>query len=302
MFQAPIQVRGHVHVEFKAGRLDWDGRMVTADKRKGKVVLVTSEDDQLMHFQWHDREKNEVALDLIVINDAYFEQIDKCKDGRVYLLRFTSSDKKHFFWMQEPKDDNDADLIKRFNENVGAKIIDSGATAPASGGAAANAGAVAAAAAGMPQEELRAILQQFLETQGAQERIPPIPLSAVLTTDILQGLLTDEAACAEMMGLLPETHRTPEGLRTALGSPQLQQNLGGLTQAVHSDQLPVLLGALNLNVGSLAAAAPGSDALEVLCRIMETQFGEGSSDNNEGGAAPAENNASEDPNILDGVP
>merc|ERR1712008_244851 len=150
------------------------------------------------------------------------------------------------------------------------------------------------AAAGMPQGELRAILQQFLETQGgAQERTPPIPLSAVLTTDVLQGLLTDEAACAEMMGHLPETHRTPEGLRTALGSPQLQQNLSGLTQAVHSDQLPVLLGALNLNVGSLSTAAPGSDALEVLCRIMEGQFGEGSSDNNEGGSAPAADNTGE---------
>jgi len=48
--------------------------MVTADKRKGKVVLFTSEDDSLTHFQWHDREKNEVVIDLIVINDAYLER------------------------------------------------------------------------------------------------------------------------------------------------------------------------------------------------------------------------------------
>ncbi|CAK0800841.1 unnamed protein product [Prorocentrum cordatum] len=54
-----------------------------------------------MHFQWFDREKNETSVDLIVINDAYFEKIEKCKDGRVYILRFTSSDKKLFFWMQD---------------------------------------------------------------------------------------------------------------------------------------------------------------------------------------------------------
>mmetsp|Transcript_82778 Transcript_82778/g.208399 ORF Transcript_82778/g.208399 Transcript_82778/m.208399 type:complete len:133 (+) Transcript_82778:57-455(+) len=122
MFQQPSRPAGQVHVEFKAGRMDWDGKKVTADKRKGKVVLFTSEEEQLTHFQWHDREKNEIALDLIVINDAYFEKIEKVKDGRVYLLRFTSSDKKLFFWMQETKTEGDEDFIKKFNETIDAKI------------------------------------------------------------------------------------------------------------------------------------------------------------------------------------
>eukprot|EP00438_Fugacium_kawagutii_P024593 Skav200061 [mRNA] locus=scaffold838:56535:58863:+ [translate_table: standard] len=59
MFQVPTRPAGHVHVEFKAGRMDWDGRMVTPDKRKGKILLYTSEEDQLTHFQWMDRDKNE---------------------------------------------------------------------------------------------------------------------------------------------------------------------------------------------------------------------------------------------------
>merc|ERR1719226_396104 len=109
--------------------------MVTPDKRKGKVVLVSVEEEQgLIHFQWHDREKNEVSIDRIVINDAYFEKIEKCTTGRVYLLRFTSSDEKLFFWMQEPKEDGDAELIKKFNEAVGATIPEKSAkTAPATG-------------------------------------------------------------------------------------------------------------------------------------------------------------------------
>merc|ERR1719247_4085894 len=65
-----------------------------------------------MHFQWMEREKNETAIDLIVINDAYLEKIEKCKTGRVYLLRFTSSEKKLFFWMQEPKSDKDDEKCK----------------------------------------------------------------------------------------------------------------------------------------------------------------------------------------------
>merc|ERR1719456_1967966 len=77
-----------------------------------------------MHFQWMDREKNETAVDLIVVNDAYLEKIEKCKTGRVYLLRFTSSEKKLFFWMQEPKTDKDDEFFKSFNEATGAVIPD----------------------------------------------------------------------------------------------------------------------------------------------------------------------------------
>merc|ERR1719487_2253667 len=84
-----------------------------------------------MHFQWMDREKNETAVDLIVINDAYLEKIEKCTTGRVYLLRFTSSEKKLFFWMQEPKTEKDAEFIKKFNEAIGAKIPEKGAAKPA---------------------------------------------------------------------------------------------------------------------------------------------------------------------------
>merc|ERR1719353_1192958 len=84
-----------------------------------------------MHFQWMEREKNETAIDLIVINDAYLEKIEKCKDGRVYLLRFTSSEKKLFFWMQEPKAEKDAELVKTFNEAIGAEIPEKGAPKPA---------------------------------------------------------------------------------------------------------------------------------------------------------------------------
>eukprot|EP00439_Symbiodinium_sp_Y106_P079925 s1037_g18.t1 len=124
MFQVPTRPAGHIHVEFRAGRMDWDGRMVTADKRKGKILLYTSEEDQLTHFQWMDRNKNEVVTDLIVINDAYMEKVQKCTSGRAYILRFTSSDKKMFFWMQEPSEEKDEDNIKKFNEAIGATIPD----------------------------------------------------------------------------------------------------------------------------------------------------------------------------------
>jgi len=278
MFQQPAaRPTGHVHADFRAGRMDWDGRMVTPDKRKGKIVLYTSEEDQLTHFQWWDRDKNEAATDLIVINDAYLEKIEKVTSGRCYILRFTSSDKKMFFWMQEPKDDKDAENVKKFNEAIGATVPEKKAasTTPA---APAAAGSTPAAS---PQIDpaLRDMLTQFLAQQGGQatERTPPVPLTAVLTTDVLQTLNSDEAAVAEMKDLLPDSHKSPEGVREVLASPQLQQSMTALTQAIHSDQLPVLLASLGLSPSVITSAAPGSDALEVLCKAMEEKFKEGSS-------------------------
>lgn len=277
MFQQPTRPNGLVHVEFKAGKMDWDGKKVTADKKKGKVLLFTSEEEQLTRLQWIDRESNDVGIDLIVINDAYFQKIEKVKDGRVYILRFTSSDKKLFFWMQEPKTEGDEELIKKFNESIGAPIPEkkSGGAAAAPAAGAAAAGAAAAGAPGSAVDpQLSAILQQFLESQGGQQgsRTPPIPMTTVLTTEVLGSLGPDEAAVNEMMPLLPEGHRTPEGVREALSSPQLQQSLRALTQAVHSDQLPVLFASLGLDPSAVAAAAPGTDALELLCKAMEDKY------------------------------
>jgi len=289
LFQPPSRPQGQIHAEFKAGRCDWDGKLITPDKRKGKIVLFTSEDEQLTHFQWHDREKSEVVTDLIVINDAYFQKIEKCKTGRVYILRFTSSDKKLFFWMQEPKEEGDKENIEKFNTAIGAKIPEKGAGGGSSAAPAAGAAAAApAAAAGQPplDPQIQAALQQFLQSQGANAapQTPPLPMTAVLTPEVLTGLMDDEAAVAEMMPLAPEGHRTPEALRNALGSPQLQQSLRALTQAVHSDQLVVLFSSLGLDPSAVTSAAPGSDALEVLCRAMEKSLGGGSGGGSGGSA------------------
>jgi len=285
MFQQPIRPAGDVHVEFRAGLCEYDGRIVTADKRKGKMVLVTSSEDQLLHVQWYDREKNEQPkLDQIVIADAYLEKIDACKTGRVYLLRSTSHDLKRFFWMQEPKAEGDAELIKKFNEKIGCPIPEksgSGATSGSRGAALPSSAELAAAMTGQGGQQpvdpqLAAALRQFLQ---AQQRTPPVPLTSVLTTEVLLSLMDDEAAVSELVDLLPEGQRTAEDLRESLSSAQLQQSLAGLTQAVHSDQLPILFASLGLDPGSVT---PGSDGLEVLCRALETQQG----GSGQGGGAP----------------
>jgi len=92
------------------------GTTVTADKRKGMLYIYR---DDCTHFCWKDRTSGKQEDDLIVFpNDAEMVSVPQCTDGRVVLLKFKESNKKLFFWMQEPnsKKDKDEELIKKVND------------------------------------------------------------------------------------------------------------------------------------------------------------------------------------------
>lgn len=92
------------------------GRMVYPDKRKG-LLYVYQSDDSLMHFCWQDRTSGVVEDDLIIFpDDCEYIKVPQCTTGRVYLLKFKSSSRKFFFWLQEPRTDKDDDNCKRINE------------------------------------------------------------------------------------------------------------------------------------------------------------------------------------------
>jgi hypothetical protein len=105
-------------VEFRAGQMTMTGTTVTADKRRGKIQLISG-DDGLVHFQWIQRPSGTLdkADDLIIFpRGATLEPVPECKDGRVFLLRIKQSTRKRFFWMQEPDKSKDADLCKQVNQ------------------------------------------------------------------------------------------------------------------------------------------------------------------------------------------
>ncbi|XP_017003399.1 proteasomal ubiquitin receptor ADRM1 homolog isoform X2 [Drosophila takahashii] len=103
-------------VEFRAGRMNMVGKMVHPDSRKG-LVYMTQSDDGLMHFCWKDRTSGKIEDDLIVFPDDFeYKRVDQCKTGRVYVLKFKSSTRRMFFWMQEPKTDKDDEHCRRINE------------------------------------------------------------------------------------------------------------------------------------------------------------------------------------------
>lgn len=71
----------------------------------------------LTHFCWKDRTTGNVEDDLIIFpDDCEFKKVEQCKDGRVFLLKFKSSNRKLFFWMQEPTNEKDDEYSRRVNE------------------------------------------------------------------------------------------------------------------------------------------------------------------------------------------
>lgn len=102
-------------VEFRAGKMKLNGKTVTADKRKGLVYIYQSA-DSLMHFCWKDRTSGSIEDDLIIFpDDVEYKHVKQCTTGRVFILKFKSSTRKFFFWMQEPKTDKDDDYCTKVN-------------------------------------------------------------------------------------------------------------------------------------------------------------------------------------------
>ena len=106
-------------VEFRAGKLNLKGRWVHPDLRKG-LVYVYQSDDSLIHFCWKERKSDATAEDDFIIfpDDVEFKRVPQCTTGRVYLLKFRSSTRRFFFWMQEPREDRDEELCRKVNESL----------------------------------------------------------------------------------------------------------------------------------------------------------------------------------------
>nr|XP_044249542.1 proteasomal ubiquitin receptor ADRM1 homolog [Drosophila takahashii] len=106
-------------VEYKVGRMTLLGKIVEPDERKGLLFVRRSAGDNQVHIHWMDRRSGAVELDILATpGDLEFRRIDQCKTGRVYVLKYTRSTQRYFFWMQEPQAERDADFCQRINELI----------------------------------------------------------------------------------------------------------------------------------------------------------------------------------------
>ena len=66
----------------------------------------------MVHFSWRKRSnlQGEADLDLVIIGDARFvPYTKKTHKGRIFALRFTSGESRHFFWLQSAPQTRDGD-------------------------------------------------------------------------------------------------------------------------------------------------------------------------------------------------
>ena len=62
-------------VEFKAGKMNYDGKMVTPDRRKG-LLRVVEDSGGMKQFQWCDADtKNPIDSFYVFPDDAKFEKV-----------------------------------------------------------------------------------------------------------------------------------------------------------------------------------------------------------------------------------
>ena len=121
-------------VSFKAGRMDYDGKMVTPDRRKGLIRVIKNLMTHETQFQWCDPDTEQPIESLYIFpGDAKFEKVKQSKD-RVYLLEMIPTQKRLFYWMQEEEPEKDAERCKSVHNALNG--IEDTAKTPAPGASA----------------------------------------------------------------------------------------------------------------------------------------------------------------------
>mmetsp|Transcript_13127 Transcript_13127/g.18139 ORF Transcript_13127/g.18139 Transcript_13127/m.18139 type:complete len:306 (-) Transcript_13127:220-1137(-) len=263
MQQLMLRQQGEKIVEFKAGILKKNGTTVTADPRRGTVTLLESAADGMTRIQWRTRPGGNLVTDLVVIpNDATVEKVPECKTGRVILVRMRSSQKMLFFWMQEPKDEKDQEIVDKM-KNAFASSRGQGAGMGAGAGMG-GAGSMEQAiqqflmqsrgGSGGAQAQQAAAANQMAVEQMRQMQATSITNIISQSSEILEAL--DEKERARLFEFLPDGQKDAKGFEAAITSPQLQQGANRLDRVLNSAQYGNLATSFGLqNLGEIGSKA-----------------------------------------------
>ncbi|KAI0059537.1 adhesion regulating molecule [Artomyces pyxidatus] len=259
---------------FKAGRaFRREGtNTVEPHAEKGAVVIAKGE-DELLHFMWKNRVTEETDEDLILFpTDASFTRVSQAS-GRVYVLKFSSSDQRHFFWMQDgsaARDEEFAYHVDRLLQIPGYIPVWQ-AAAPEAPQASTSAQPAASASTATPEQlaQLRALVDQM---SGATHFEPEFFLSDVLTPANFTPLFTSHPELiSTIFPHLPPDLPTPpsaEVLTQIVSSPQFRGAVLGFDRALRTG----LLGGLMRQLGLPEEAGT---SVEAFLRAIREQAREG---------------------------
>ncbi|GAV59740.1 Proteasom_Rpn13 domain-containing protein/UCH37_bd domain-containing protein, partial [Cephalotus follicularis] len=250
-----------IMLEFRAGKMIFEGNRVVPDTRKGLVRIARGEEG-LVHFQWLDRSQNVVEDDQIVFPDeAVFEKVNQAS-GRVYILKFNTDDRKFFFWMQVPKAENDMQLCNSVNyylnrplEIVGEEEPHASAAVPASEDMVEddissragnvvipNLGAeaisdVTSSSGPVKLEDLQRILSNIEPADIAGDPDGGLGLGDILKPDLILPLLETLPLEQQLASYLPEGQWTAEDILELFQSAPFRQQVDSFTYVLRTGQI-----------------------------------------------------------------
>ncbi|KAI0354996.1 adhesion regulating molecule [Trametes cingulata] len=285
---------------FKAGRAFRRGNtnFVDADPTKGAILLQNGEDG-LLHFIWKNRSTNEIDEDLILFpGDATFAKVEQSAWGRTYVLKFSSSNQRHFFWMQDADPSRDEEFVGNVNrlladpsivpiwysEGYNPNTQTAGASTSAAGSSAPAASSSQAGGYQATPEEL-ARIRSIVSTLGsggaggqAAQPPPEISLTDVLTPANLRPLFASRPELAQaLFPHLPADLPSPptvETLERVVSSPQFRAAVRNLDMALRTGLLGGLVRTLGLPEEAGTGVEPFLRALQEQARREEGEGGD----------------------------
>ncbi|XP_010263390.1 PREDICTED: 26S proteasome regulatory subunit RPN13 [Nelumbo nucifera] len=252
-----------VLLEFRAGKMFMEGTRVIPDTRKGLVRIARGEEG-LIHFQWLDRAQNVVEDDQIVFPDeAFFEKVTQSAE-RVYILKFSTDNRRFFFWMQEPKSDNDSQICSSVNYHINRPLELAGEEEPD----ASVPHQMSEMSEGMVEDEISsrdgnlvgpnlgtevtsdvsssgpvqlADLQRILSSIGPAGAVGDedagLGLGDILKPELILPLIETLPLEQRLASYLPEGQWTPEDLIELLQSPPFRQQVEAFTYVLRTGQI-----------------------------------------------------------------
>ncbi|KAF9014574.1 adhesion regulating molecule [Hymenopellis radicata] len=241
---------GDTLLAFKAGRaLRREGtNFVDPVATKGAIMIVNG-DDGLLHFMWKNRTSNVVEEDLILFpTDATFVKAS----GRTYVLKFSSSDQRHFFWMQDASSARDDEFVSNLNGYLEDPEFTPNWPSTSSAGPSTSAqGASSSNFQATPEqiEQLSSLLNQMTgSNQGGG--VPEMSLSDILTPANITPLFTSHPQLIPTLfpHLPPDLPSPPsqEAVERIVISPQFRAAVTNFDQALRTGLLGGLVRGLGL--------------------------------------------------------
>ncbi|VFR00231.1 unnamed protein product [Cuscuta campestris] len=243
-------------LEFRAGKMQMEGKRVVPDSRKG-LVRIGKDEEGLVHFQWLDRSCFVVEDDQIIVpEEAVFEKVNQ-SSGRVYILKFLTDDRKFFYWMQEPRDDNDAQLCSSVNFYLNQPFEDEPeASVPmensddmAEDDVSSRAGNLVGPSMGtdatsdvtssgpVKLADLQRILSNIGSTDEVVDPDAGMGLADILRPEFLSPLIEELPLQQQLATYLPEGQWNHEELLELLQSPPFRQQVDSFTYVLQTGQV-----------------------------------------------------------------